>query len=227
MHALLLDYNGVVVDDEPLHYASFREVLAEDGIRIDEQSYAADYLGMDDRAAFRKAYQQHGKPLDDATHEAKIRDKSRRYLARAERELTVVPGVGDFVRAVAALHARIAVVSGALGEEIPLGLRRAGIADLVDVIVCSGDVATTKPDPGGFRLALQRLAARHGTHDWSVAVVEDSLPGIGAAKALGAGCVAITTSHGVDELQGADVIWSSFEKHEPLELDNLWRRVSP
>ena len=224
MKALLLDYNGVVVDDEPLHYESFRQVLADDGITLTPAEYESTYLGLDDRAAFRKAMERYGLALDDAGFQRRVALKSSRYLERAVSELTVVPGVTDFVRAVAA-SARIAVVSGALAEEIPLGLERAGIRDLVDVLVSSGDVKTSKPHPGGFQLALRRLSALHGQEEWEAVVVEDSLPGIGAAHALGAGCLAITTSHPAEALREADLVWRSFEEHQPAELERLWRTV--
>ena len=48
MDALLLDFNGVIVADEPLHFASLRAILAEDGIALDEATYQADYLGTAD-----------------------------------------------------------------------------------------------------------------------------------------------------------------------------------
>jgi beta-phosphoglucomutase len=225
MDALLLDYNGVIVQDEPLHFASFRDVLAQQGIALTERDYYASFLGLNDRVAFRKAFERAGRPSDEAAVEPFVRQKSKAYLDLAKRELHPVAGIGPFVRAVSEA-ARIAVVSGALGAEIPLGLERAGIADLVDVLVTSDDVRSTKPDPEGFRLALRRLADRSGTREWRAVVVEDSLPGVGAARALGAGCVALTTSHEAAELKDADLVWSSFEGHEPSELAGLWRAVA-
>lgn len=224
MDALLLDFNGVIVNDEPLHLIAFREILGEEGIAFTDDEYRAHYLGRDERASFREAYRRAGRAPDEEAVERQVQRKSRRYHELAENELPLVPGVERFVRE-AARMCRIAIVSGALGGEIPPGLARAGIADLIDVIVSSDDVTTTKPDPAGFQLALRRLAERHGSTSWRVVVVEDSLPGVGAARALGAGCIALTTSHTVTELRGADVVWASFERHDPIELDMLWRRV--
>lgn len=224
MDALLLDYNGVIVQDEPLHFASFRDTLAEEGISLSEPDYFAHYLGLNDRVAFRKAFERAGRPAAADAIEPVVQRKSRAYMRLAARDLQVVPGVTAFVEA-AARTARIAVVSGALGSEIPLGLRRAGIAHLCEVLVTSDDVTTTKPDPEGFRLALGRLAVLHGTRDWRAVVIEDSLPGVGAARALGAGCVAITTSHGADELRDADEVWASFDGHAPADISGLWRSV--
>lgn len=225
MDALLLDYNGVVVKDEHLHFESFREALRGMGIRVTREDYDRTYLGVDDRAAFRKAFDLHGRRVTTDDLEREVQDKSRRYRALAERSLDLVPGVARFVRG-AARHCHVAVVSGALGIEIPPGLERAGIADLVEVLLSSDDVSTSKPDPTSYRTALRRLAQRHGAASWRAIVIEDSLPGIGAARNLGAGCIALTTSHPAAALRDADVVWDSFDGHRPAELEPLWRPVA-
>ncbi|HEY2806181.1 MAG TPA: HAD family phosphatase [Gemmatimonadales bacterium] len=220
--ALLLDYNGVIVQDESLHFDSFREVLGESGIELSRDEYDHTYLGIDDRAAFREAARRYriGGDLEEL-----VQRKSRRYRAMAEQSIEIVPGVTRFVRE-AARECHVAVVSGALRAEVPPGLERAGIADLVEVLLSSDDVSTSKPDPTSYRTALRQLAARHGNGGWRAVVIEDSLPGIGAARNLGAGCVAITTSHAPAALQHADAVWDSFEDHDPSELGTLWREVA-
>ena len=227
MDALLLDFNGVIVDDEPLQFASFRGVLADNGIALDESHYYSEFLGFDDRGAFRHAFRRLGRtPPPPHEVEALIARKSRAYFALAATALKVVPGVAAFVRAASA-GARIGVVSGAPRPEIDAGLKHAGLLDLVEVIVSPDDVPTTKPDPAGYRLAVRRLAARHGNGAWRAVVIEDSLPGLEAGRALGAGCVGMTTSHDAGRLAGADAVWDSFEGHTPGELAPLWRPVRP
>ncbi len=222
--ALLLDFNGVVVDDEPLHGASFRAVLGEEGIALDEAGYVADYLGLNDRAAFAEALRRSGRPTPPARIRRLVSRKASAYAALAERGLPVVPGVRDFLAAAAAT-ARVAVVSGAIRAEIESGLARSGLAGLVEYIVSADDVSASKPDPAGFQLALRELARRHGGGPWRAVIVEDSLPGLAAARALGAGCVMLTTSRDAAACGGADAVWSSFAGHQPAELDALWRKV--
>lgn len=225
MDVLLLDFNGVVVDDEPLHFVSFREVLAEEGIALDEDAYYAGYLGLDDRASVREAFRRVGRPLEPRTAERLVERKAARYAALAEHDLPIVQGVEPFVRR-AAERCRVAIASGAPRREIATGLERAGLTAAVEVIVSAEDVGVTKPDPAGYRLALARLAgkARPDTRARAV-VVEDSLPGLYAARALGAGCVMLTTSHRAGTLTGADRVWASFEGHDPTELADMFRRV--
>ena len=53
--AVIFDFNGVLVDDESVHFALFREVLAQEGVVITERDYHERYLGYDDRGCFEAA----------------------------------------------------------------------------------------------------------------------------------------------------------------------------
>jgi HAD superfamily hydrolase (TIGR01509 family) len=221
---LLLDYNGVVVNDEPMHFAALRDTLREEGITLEETTYFAEMLGCDDRACIRHALRRArgaGAAAETEVERLAAR-KAGRYAALTRAHLPLVPGAPRFVRD-AARTARVAIVSGALRREIVAGLAQAGLEDCIAVIVSAEDVGASKPDPQGYRLAATRLA---GDRDRvRVVVVEDSRPGLDAARALGAGCVALTTSHDADALAGADRIWASFDAHTPTELAPLFREV--
>ena len=220
---VLLDYNGVVVDDEPLHFAALRDVLAVERIALDQATYDAHFLGFDDRAGIGVAFRLAGRPLAPDANRTLAARKARWYAEATRTGVPLVPGVGRFVREAAA-RARIAVVSGALRAEVRAGLLQAGIAELVECIVGAEDVVHGKPDPEGLRLALAKLTGGSAAR---VVVVEDSLPGLAAARALGAGCVALTTAHDGRALDGADLVWTSFEGHAASELEPLLRPVEP
>ena len=53
--AVIFDFNGVLVDDEAIHFALFRELLAQEGVVISEDDYHERYLGYDDRGCFEAA----------------------------------------------------------------------------------------------------------------------------------------------------------------------------
>ncbi len=220
---LLLDYNGVVVDDEPIHFAALRDLLAVEGIAIDEQSYRAHFLGIDDRACIREAFRRAGRPLEADAVGVLAARKAAWYAESARGGVPLVPGVARFVREAAAT-ARLAIVSGALRAEVTAGLAHAGLADAFPVVICAEDVGAGKPDPEGYRTAAARLA--RGGDALRAVVLEDSLPGLAAARAFGAGCVAFTTTHPAAELGGADRVWGSFEGHTPAELAPLFREVA-
>ena len=55
IRAVIFDFNGVLVDDESVHFALFREVLAREDVVITERDYHERYLGYDDRKCFESA----------------------------------------------------------------------------------------------------------------------------------------------------------------------------
>ena len=47
LRAIIFDFNGVIVDDEPIHLQMFRRVLEEDGLGVTDEDYHDKYLGFD------------------------------------------------------------------------------------------------------------------------------------------------------------------------------------
>lgn len=85
----------------------------------------------------------------------------RLRVERGRRKLwsMVMPGVPDALATLAASGLALAVVSNADGT-IEEALEEAGLARFFSVIVDSHHVGFEKPDPGIFRVALDRSAAR-------------------------------------------------------------------
>ncbi len=60
IRAMIFDFNGVLVDDEQVHFALFREILAQEGIALSERQYHERYLGYDDRGCFEVVLRRGG-----------------------------------------------------------------------------------------------------------------------------------------------------------------------
>ncbi|MBI3060490.1 MAG: HAD family phosphatase [Deltaproteobacteria bacterium] len=67
LRSIIFDFNGILVDDEPIHMELFQKVLGEEGMTLTEKDYYARYLGLDDRGAFKAAYRDHGRKIDTGT----------------------------------------------------------------------------------------------------------------------------------------------------------------
>ena len=80
--AVIFDFDGVIVDSEPLHYKAFQEVLEPLGIAFPWQEYVDTYMGFDDRDAFLEAFRAHGKDLDDRRLKQLVASKSAIFLDR-------------------------------------------------------------------------------------------------------------------------------------------------
>jgi beta-phosphoglucomutase-like phosphatase (HAD superfamily) len=223
--AVIFDFNGVLVDDEAVHFTLFREVLAREGVKITEQDYHERYLGYDDRGCFEAALIDAGQSASPERLDQLIARKARRYVEAASEGLRFFPAAADTVQAVAARWP-VAICSGALRREIEYALRQLGSLDQVTAIISAEDTDKCKPDPEGYRLALFALQAatrdgcatrgatgtqHHADYDLTAAnclVIEDSLAGIASAKKAGMKAVGVPNTYTALALRqaGADEV---------------------
>lgn len=190
MRAVLFDFNGVIADDEGLHFEAFREVLAPRGIALDRARYDEELLGLDDAGVARHLF-----PAAGAEEHARfLADKSAAYDTLTAGGVPAFPGAVALVGALAARGVPLAVVSGALRHEIERILAAHGILDRFRIVVAAEDVRRCKPDPEGYLLGFEMLRAQGlvAAAERCV-VIEDSPAGIEAA--LGAGMRVVGVAH--------------------------------
>jgi beta-phosphoglucomutase len=216
---ILFDFNGVIVDDESQHCDALIATLAEYGYELDRDTYFREYLGFDDRECFRFAFQRSGRPHDEKALAEAVTRKHAAYDQAIRKSMQLVPGAADFIENAALEGFQLAIVSGALRGEIELVLQLTGLRAHFAEIVAAEDVPACKPDPRGYTQAreLLELPSRR------CVVIEDSLPGLGAARAAGLRCAMLATSHPEDACADADVVWRDFVGHEAAELP--WAHV--
>ena len=212
--AILFDFNGVIVDDEPQHCDALITTLAEYGHTLDRDTYYAEYLGFDDRECFRFTFRRIGQADDDGAVGAAIERKNAHYERAIRDSMRLVPGAEEFIESAALDGFQLAIVSGALRREIEMVLDLAGLRAHFSEIVAAEDVTACKPDPQGYRRACAALEIAPNR----CVVVEDSLPGLAAAHAAGLRCAMLTTSHPEGSVADADLVWRDFVGHTPADL---------
>jgi HAD superfamily hydrolase (TIGR01509 family) len=225
--ATIFDFNGVLVDDELVHRDAFRDVLDPLGVYFTDEQYVERYLGFDDIGAVRAMLVDAGRAPTEAEVAALARAKRPFYMHRAEAELVIFEGAADVVRARAA-KGEVAIVSGALRDEIVFVLDRMGLLGIVGVIVSAEDTIRCKPDPMGYELGIAALAARIGPKQASGAlVIEDSLAGIESAKRAGLFCLAVAHSYTEPQLlaAGADAVVPRIRDASDGFIDGLYGRL--
>jgi beta-phosphoglucomutase len=224
--ATIFDFNGVLVDDEHVHLAAFRDVLEPRGIPVPEEAYWDRYIGYDDVGAFRAFLVDSGRAPDPALVSELVEAKKPCYLKRAATDLRTFPGAADCVRR-AKESGPVVIVSGALRDEIRLGLEFLGVSASVDHVISAEDTAESKPNPAGYLLARSWLEARGANA--SPFVIEDSLAGISAAKSAELACVAVAHSYPLERLHqsDADLVLDKIETLSQERITELYRRLFP
>ncbi len=227
LRAIMFDFDGVVADSEPIHLAVFQRVLGELGFFLSPEEYYADYLGYDDKGCFRAFLTTHGQSPSRDMIDGLVARKAQAYLGHIKQHLVIFPGVRELVREAASRH-RLAIVSGALRNEIEYILECAGIRKEFEHITSAEDVRRGKPDPEPFVHALASLnrLPRPGQDRLSpddCLVIEDSIPGIRAAHAAGMKVLAVANTHTVQDLHEADALTQSLADVQLPELTaRLW-----
>jgi beta-phosphoglucomutase len=211
---VLFDFDGVIVDSEPVHFEAFRSVLRPLGIGFTWQEYVDAYMGFDDRDAFRELFHARGMALDDLRMAQLVAEKSERFLAAVRAGVRAYPGAVPLIRSLHAAGVPLGMCSGALRADILPVLERLGVAPYFPLIVSADDVRKSKPDPESYRLAFRKAALMHPSRISSpdrCLAVEDTPAGIEAAKGAGMMVLAVTNSYPREALSLADFATGSLE----------------
>jgi beta-phosphoglucomutase len=216
---ILFDFNGVIIDDESQHCDALIATLAEYGYSLDRDAYYREYLGFDDRECFRFTFERMGRAPDDAALSEAVARKHAAYEQAVRSSMRLVPGAAEFVENAALDGFQLAIVSGALRSEIAMLLELTGLGPHFAVIVAAEDVEACKPDPRGYNRARELLELSPKR----CVVVEDSVPGLQAARSAGLRCAMLATSYPEHACGEADLVWRDFVGHDAAQLP--WAHV--
>jgi HAD superfamily hydrolase (TIGR01509 family) len=191
--AVIFDCDGVLVDTEQLSNTVLAGLLTQAGLATTFEDCMRDYRGRSIASVLALAVQRHGGPLPDGLAD--------RYYAEVEavfaRELEPVPGVVDALDRIALPSC---VASSGPHRKMAVTLRRTGLWERFEGRIFSAtEVQHGKPAPDLFLHAARAM----GFDPASTAVVEDSIPGIEAARAAGMRALAFARHTGAGELAAA------------------------
>lgn len=232
LRAVLFDFNGVLVDDEPIHLEAFQRVLGEEGIPLTAEDYYGRYLGLDDRSCFAAVLKAAGQePTIPRLMRLTVRKSSYYHERIRVVGYPIFPGAAELVRELAAARRMLGVVSGAARDEVEGGLRHAGLRDLFKVVVTADDIGEGKPDPEGYLRALEDLNSlpplpERLVHPHEVLAVEDSPAGLTAAADAGLVTLGVAQTYPPERLRGAVVVAPALEGLTLASLEELFAEAS-
>ena len=213
--AIFFDFNGVIIDDEPIQMKAYQDVLRGHDVDLKEEWYFGA-LGMDDRTFVRSMFARAGKPLTDEMLESVQRAKTSLHREIIKDELPLFPGVLTFLKATTR-HFSLGLVSMANKDEVSYVFERANLGPLFSVVVTAEDTSVCKPAPDCYHCGLAKLnEKRQGERLLPLLAseclaIEDSPPGIESARGAGMRTLGITNTVSEADLRaaGADVVTGS------------------
>jgi len=216
IRAVLFDFDGVIVNSEPLHFLAFNEVLKHENIDLSEQEYYGGMIGFDDRGAFKHIYQVRNIPLEPRVLLRLLTLKSEMVMDLIHKNhYAALPGAAEFVRSLWRDYP-LGICSGGLREEIEAMLEGVSLRDCFRTIVSAEDVAVGKPDPSGYLLATKLIGEKinHNLRPEQCLVVEDAPTVIRSVKKAGFPTLAVATTYPLDKLIDATYTVKSLHPQE-------------
>jgi phosphoglycolate phosphatase len=229
IRAIFFDFNGVVIDDEPLHLKAYRELFAAEGVTLTDEEYFS-CVGMDDKTFVRAVFERAGRGVSDESMNAMIERKTEMYSELIKDELPLFRGVVTFIKNTSRRYS-LGLVSMARRVEIEHVLERADLENAFAVLVSAEDVTVCKPDPSCYKLALKRLNEKRSASNEpplnpdDCLVIEDAPRGIQSGRSAGMRTLGVTNTVTEEQLRAAqaDVVtgnlydWNADAVHHVFE----------
>lgn len=199
---VIFDFDGVLVDSEPVHEACLRDTVREVGMDFDSDFFHNRLIGVGDRACYPMIGEHNGRELSRDEIHRLMETKRRRFLDAVGRgDIQTQEGAVELLHSLA-LRVPVGLCSGSRRAEVLPVLEHIGVLSALTTIVTADDVEEQKPQPGPYLSAAKKI----GREPSDCAAIEDTPTGL--RSALGAGLRAFAVCHTKprEALDGAHVI---------------------
>ena len=194
LKAAIFDLDGVVVDSEKAHLASFNQCLAPLGVKIDAKIWRRQYTGIGSYAIMRDVFQKNCIKEDVHLWVQKRAEIYQGYIQK--NGLREIQGFAKVYKFLSENGVKVAVASGGHEPHIAKSLELIGLPKIRYVGLES--VKRRKPAPDTFLVAAKRLKVKPS----QCVVFEDSLAGVEAAANAKMPCIALSTTLRAGALKG-------------------------
>lgn len=208
LRLVIFDFDGVITDTEPAHFAMIQRICSEEGIDLTWSQYKEQYLGYPDSQCFACILANNGQKAEQERIDDLVKRKERVFVPYIKDNCPIFSGVGDLLADLEGNNIICSIYSGSLIGEIELILEITDLRKYFKVIVSTDDVTQDKPHPEGYELCLARtnavLKCEPTIQAEQCIVIEDSPWGIQSAKEAQMTCLAVATTYEADKLTSAD-----------------------
>ncbi|TRV41903.1 MAG: HAD family phosphatase [Microcystis panniformis Mp_MB_F_20051200_S9] len=224
LKAVLFDFNGVIINDEPIHQELINEILLGENLLPLGSEFAELCLGRSDRVCLRNVLTRRGRQVTEEYLTKLINKKASLYRERLEKleKLPIYEEIYSFLKRVKARELQIGLVTGAIRSEVESILQRVGLGDYFSVIVTGDEISTSKPQPDGYLLAVERFNRWNFNlqlQPQECLVIEDTFAGCEAAKRAGMQVVGIAHTYPFHFMQRVSN-WA-IDNFSQLDLDRV------
>ena len=211
-YGLLLDFDGVVVDSEPLYETAMNIQFKKYGIKVETNDWLF-FKGKDAKAVFSYIRKKYNAKVD-------IDEMRKEYSVDLFNEfktnMRFIPGFEEFYYSCLDEFSDI-IVTSTSREIMEWTFENVPVDNIFSGMITSSEVENTKPHPEPYLKGAEKI----GIPIEKCIVIEDSVNGIRAGKASGAKVIGITTTFPADVIHEADLIVESYDELSPNILIDL------
>ncbi len=203
IQAVIFDLDGTLIDSEPNYYLSDSKLLEEYGIKNVNREFKNRYVGLSSKDMMKDIKEKY--KVQDSL-ETMIAKKDQYYFEIAKDNTHVFLEMKSLLDILKFNNHKLAIASGSTKNIISKILKITNLESYFDVIVSAEEVEKGKPSPDIYF----EVASRLNVEPRKCLVLEDSAPGVDAAKAAHMFCVAIPdvrTTSITDSYYNADLLF--------------------
>jgi HAD superfamily hydrolase (TIGR01509 family) len=192
--AVLLDWDGVIIDSSQQHEESWERLAAEQNKPLPPDHFKQGF-GKKNEWIIPNLLRWTSEPAE--VHRLSLRKEALYRDIVRERGLNALPGVREFLEMLREAEVPTCIGSSTHRENILAVIGVLGFEGLFGNMVTSEDVTLGKPNPAVFLKAASKVARLPER----CIVFEDAFAGIDAAHAAGMKVVGVATTHSPEKLE--------------------------
>ncbi len=219
--AVIFDFDGVIVDSEPVRYETYRQLFRNNySIILPEK--------MDNKLIGRTQKKNMKYFLDTYNLKGDIEELIQQRAAllkeafSKKENIKPIPGIFNLLKNLKSHRIKLAIASSSSKEYINNILNHLGLTNVFEVIVTGDIINKSKPDPEIFLLTAKKLNKKKQ----DCVVIEDTVNGINAAKAACMKVIAITSYFSREKLSSADIVIDKFSQINFWDIQNIYSELN-
>ena len=217
MKAAIFDMDGLLLDSEPLWKEAEITVFNSVGVPLTKE-LCQETVGVRIDGVVRYWYKKFPWQKESLKSvEARILDEVSRLILKDGR---LMPGVSETIEALRTANYTLAVASSSPMQLIRAALEKFEVIDFFSVLHSAEFEEKGKPDPAVYLSTISRL----GSDPSDCIALEDSVPGVRAAKSAGARVIAVPDPADISNpgFAAADVVLSSLTDFSIERVEDGW-----
>ena len=198
LELVVFDVDGLMLDTESVWKEAFDQAGNKFGIQNMGSTLFPQLIGKSGRDE-KEVLDQY---LSQDIQELVIKEWERIGYGMLEKEVPVKPGLYEMLDFLEQHHIKMAVATTTRRELTEERLKRVGVYDRFDYVLCGDEVTNRKPDPEIYLSVLKKM----DTDARNALVLEDSVVGVEAAYRAGIDCIQVPDLIAPTEVQKKQTI---------------------